>query len=75
MRPILPEIGRIGGALAIVGTGNPDSATAFQQDLGMSDIHVFTDQARRADDLLGFRLSDHPFSKRAPGIGSGPPTP
>ena len=55
MRRIVPAIREAGGDLVVVGTGTPGAAKAFQKDLGLSDIRLFSDQARRGYDLVGFR--------------------
>jgi peroxiredoxin len=54
-RPHIQEIREAGGDLVVVGTGGPSFAKAFQKDLGISDVEVYIDSARRAYDLAGFR--------------------
>ena len=54
MRPHLPEIRRLGADLAIIGSGDPASAKAFQEDLEIRDVPVFSDEPRRAYELAGF---------------------
>lgn len=55
LRPHIQEIREAGGDLVVVGTGGPHFAKAFQKDLGISDVEVYIDSARRAYDLAGFR--------------------
>jgi len=55
LRPYMREIRDAGGDLVVVGTGAPYFAKAFRQDLGISDVDVYIDSARRAYDLAGFR--------------------
>ena len=55
MRPSLAKIFESGAGVAIVGTGDAASAKRFQEDLDLRDVAVFTDPARRAFRLAGFR--------------------
>jgi hypothetical protein len=55
LRPYIREIREAGGDLVVVGTGGPSFARAFQKDLGILDVEVYIDSARRAYDLAGFR--------------------
>jgi peroxiredoxin len=55
LRAYIQEIREAGGELVVVGTGSPFFAKAFQKDLGISDVEVYIDSARRAYDLAGFR--------------------
>jgi peroxiredoxin len=55
LRPHIQGIRETGGDLVVVGTGGPFFAKAFQKDLGISDVEVYIDSARRAYDLAGFR--------------------
>jgi hypothetical protein len=57
LRPYIREIRDAGGDLVVVGTGGSPFAKAFRQDLGIPDVEVYIDSARRAYDLAGFRRS------------------
>lgn len=39
----------------LVGSGSPAAAKAFQEDLGLGEIRIFSDPTRRAYELAGFR--------------------
>jgi hypothetical protein len=55
LRPHLQEIRDSGGDLVVVGTGDPRYARAFQEEMGIDDVRVYSDAGRRAYDLAGFR--------------------
>ena len=54
LRPFLSAIRQAGGEMVIVGTGDPQAAAAFKNDLSIADVQVFSDVRRRAFDLAGF---------------------
>jgi len=55
LRPRILEIRAAGGDLVIIGSGSPSSAKAFQDDLGIGDVRVFSDETLRAYERGGFR--------------------
>jgi peroxiredoxin len=54
-KPRVREIRDAGGDLVVVGTGGPSFSRAFQEDMKISDVRVYSDPDRRAYDLAGFR--------------------
>jgi hypothetical protein len=54
LRPSVSVIREAGGDVVIVGTGDPSAAQAFQDDVGIPDVDVFSDQGRQAFALAGF---------------------
>jgi len=54
LRPSIARFRGAGADLAVIGTGNAAMAKAFREEAGITDVSVYTDEARKAYDAAGF---------------------